>query len=479
MRRAPIAVTVAAAAAAAARLAVVAAAAAARLAAVAAAVAALALAGCSAVLNFHECNTSTDCASRTHDGGTALYCNVQHQCVDTSPCYISTEATAPGPPLVIAGLYLLSEPTDGPNDHAIRQAVDLAASELNTLDVPVRHIACDTGGDQATALRLFDLVVSQFKPAAVIGPNTSAELIALTPDVRQRGVVVVSPAATAAAITDLQDDGLIWRTCASDNLQAKVLASLVPATASLDLLWVPDDVYADGLEKAFVAASGRTDATPIPFASGMAAAAVAQMNAPKYAVLIADYDAPALVAALHGATGQSMTQYLMTDAALTPTLWGAGPYDFTFLSRIRGTAPALPAFADPSGPVYAAFAVSYRGKWKEDPAATAFVANAYDAAYAIAIGAAAAGASPTGRAIAAKLSRMSDHGGLSVPIGPMQFQAAVNALLAGGTIDLVGTSGPIDWDANGDVLTAPTEVWQVAADAKMMPTFKVLSTITP
>ena len=45
-----------------------------------------------------------------------------------------------------------------------------------------------------------------------------------------------------------------------------------------------------------------------------------------------------------------MTQYLMTDSALTPTLWGTGPFDFTFLSRIRGTAPALPVFIDPSGP---------------------------------------------------------------------------------------------------------------------------------
>src|SRR5262245_1735555 len=105
----------------------------------------LAVAGCSAVLNFHESNTSSDCAAR---GGTTLYCNVDHQCVDTSPCYVSTDATAAGPPLVIAGMYLLSHATDGPNDHAIRQAVDLAAFELNTLNVPVRHIACDTGGDK-------------------------------------------------------------------------------------------------------------------------------------------------------------------------------------------------------------------------------------------------------------------------------------------------------------------------------------------
>jgi ABC-type branched-subunit amino acid transport system substrate-binding protein len=219
--------------------------------------------------------------------------------------------------------------------------------------------------------------------------------------------------------------------------------------------------------------------TPIQFDSGMAAGAVAQMNAP-YAVVIADVDAPALVTALQGAAALSTTKFLMTDSALTPTLWGAGPYDFAFLGRIRGTAPALPAFTDASGPVYASFDVSYRGQWNgEAPSETAFVANAYDAAYAIAIGAAAAGASPTGSAIATELGRMSDSGGTAVQIGPAQYQAGVNALLAGGNINLVGTSGPIDWDDHGDVVTAPTEVWQVVQGTDGMPTFKVVSTETP
>jgi branched-chain amino acid transport system substrate-binding protein len=438
---------------------------------------ALAAASCSAVLDFHECNVDGDCASR----GSGLVCNPDHQCINPSPCYVSEEATAPGPPLVIAGLYLLSEATDGPNDHAIRQAVDQAAIELNDLMVPVRHIACDTGGDTTVALRAFKLAVEQFKAVAVVGPNTSDELLALAPEARARGVVVVSPAATAAAIADVPDDNLVWRTCASDNLQAKVLASLVPAGKSLDVLWVTHDSYTEGLEKAFCAASGcdPMTTTPLQFDTGQAAGAVAQMNAPDYAVLIADFDAPALVAALAGAPGQSMTQYLMTDSALTPTLWGAGPFDFTFLTRIRGTAPALPAFSDPSGPVYAAFDASYRGQWHEAPSDTAFVANAYDAAYAIAIGAGASGASATGRAIAARLGSMSDPAGMAVQVRPDEYQSAVNALIAGGTIDLVGTSGPIDWDGSGDVLTAPTEVWTIAQDTGGMPTFKVLSTITP
>jgi len=440
-------------------------------------VAALSLASCSAVLHFHECDTSADCAGR--GGGTTLYCNVAHQCIDSAPCYVSTDAPAGSSPLVVAGLYLLSQSTDGPNDHAIRQAVDLAAIELNALSVPVRHVACDTGGDSDAALRAFDLAVAQFGAVAVVGPNTSSELLALAPEAKRRGVAVVSPAASAAAIADVVDDNLVWRTCGSDNLQAKVLSTLVPSTAKpLDVVWVLKDPYADGLAKAYIADSGRTDAKPIQFDSPDVSTAVGQMDSPAYAVLVVDVDAPALLQSLHGATGQSMTQYLMTDSALTPTLWGAAPFDFTFLTRIRGTAPALPAFSDPSGPVYASFAASYRGRWnQEDPADTAFVANAYEAAYAIAIAAAASGASATGVSIATNLSRMSS--GAAVHVGPGEYQAGVNALVGGASIDLVGTSGPIDWDDKGDVLTAPTEVWQVVQGTTAMPEFKVLKTVTP
>src|SRR6185503_4699128 len=100
-----------------------------------------------------------------------------------------------------------------------------------TQGVPVRHVACDTGGDTNVALRAFELAVTQYGAVAVVGPNTSAELLALGAEAKARGVAVVSPAASAPTIRDLPDDGLVWRTCGSDDLQAKVLTTLVPATS--------------------------------------------------------------------------------------------------------------------------------------------------------------------------------------------------------------------------------------------------------
>lgn len=446
----------------------------------------LSTASCSAVLNFHECDTSKDCANRMVPGGAPLYCSSAHQCLDTSPCFVSVEATASGAPLVVGGMYALSGMV---NDHEIRQAADLAAVELNAdLKVPIRHVVCDTAENDAQAQKAFKILAEQFHAVAVVGPDTSNEVVAIAPLAQQYGIVVVTPSATNPAIVNLITDKLIWRTCPDDNLQAKVLAQLVPSTASLDIVWVSPDTYADGLEQAFVSASGRSDAKGIPFMKGMASTVPSQMTpAPAYALLIADQDAPALVAALKNAPGQSATQYLMTDAALAPTLYGVSPFDYTYLNRIRGTAPALPAAGDASGPVYQAFAQNYKTRFNnEDPANNAFVANAYDALYVIALAAQAStmtGTRASGHVIATNLGRMTDPMGQTLHVGINDFTAGVMTVSGNGNLNVVGSSGPINFDPTpmriGNLRSAPFEVWQIVMGTGGTPTFKTTQVITP
>lgn len=438
-------------------------------------------AGCSALLDFHECNVSADCAGRSPDGGVALYCTSDHMCVDPTPCVVSTApaaATTSQAPLVIGGLYKLSG--TGANDHAVRQAVDLAAEQLATVNQPVLHVACDTAGDPAQAANALRVAVEIFHAVAIVGPRTSDEVVkGLAPIVKRYGAVIVSPSATNPSIGQLDDDNLIWRTCPSDDLQAKVLTTLVPTASKLDLVYVDMNTYATGLEQAFTQQWGGMVSKSIVFPSGMAAMAVAEMDAPQYALLIADTDAPALVTAIGATAALASTQFLMTDSAQAPALWGAAPYDYTLLSRISGTAPGLPPDSDPSAAVYRSFASDYQAHWNEDPADTAHVANAYDAAFVIAIAAAAAGTQPRGVDIAANLARLSTAGALAVDVGPITFTMGVNTLVSGSNINLVGASGPIDFDANGDVVTAPIEVWGIAQGTDGSPTFVSERVITP
>ncbi len=438
--------------------------------------------GCSAVLDFHECNVSADCAGRSPDGGAALYCTSDHMCVDSTPCVVSTAPTTTTgqPTLVIGGLYKLSG--TGADDHAVRQAVDLAAEQLATEDQPVLHVACDTAGDPTQAANALRVAVEVFHAVAIVGPRTSDEVVkGLAPVVRRYGAVIVSPSATNPSIGQLDDDHLIWRTCPSDNLQAKVLTTLVPTTTgtTLDLVYVDMNTYATGLEQAFTQQFTGMVTKSIVFETGMAAMAVSEMDDPEYALLIADTDAPALVAAIGATPGLATTKFLMTDSAQAPSLWGAAPYDYTLLSRISGTAPGLPPDGDPSAAVYRSFASDYMAHWSEDPADTAHVANAYDAAFAIAIAAAGVGKRATGAEIAANMARLSSANALSVDVGPISFKTAVNALLSGSNVNLVGASGPIDFDGNGDIITAPIEVWGIAQGTDGSPTFVSEKVTTP
>jgi branched-chain amino acid transport system substrate-binding protein len=399
---------------------------------------------------------------------------------------------APGTPipdgaLVVAGLYKLNGP-NAVNDHAIRESGDLAAMELTgDLAVNVVHYACDTGGDATQAARALKWAVTELHAIAVVGPDTSDEVVkGIAPIVQQYGAVIVSPSATTPSITNLTDAGLIWRTCPSDRLQAKVLASLIPAAVKLDVVHVTPNTYADGLATQFSDVYTGAISKTVTFATGDTSMVAAKMDSPDYALLIADTDAPSLVASLENAAGQSMTQYLMTDSALAPTLWGPPSMQvgFPMLNRIRGTAPALPVDPDASAGIYRAFQQAFEAVPKfngEDPSNTAFTANAYDAFYTIAIAAAVTPKPLTGAGIAANMKRLSATGGQMFPVGVNGYNAAVQALQASPTaqIKLYGASGPLGFDGNGDILTAPFEVWKIVMDSGGNPTFATDKVVTP
>jgi ABC-type branched-subunit amino acid transport system substrate-binding protein len=206
--------------------------------------------------------------------------------------------------------------------------------------------------------------------------------------------------------------------------------------------------------------------------------AMVSSDQPSYALLIADFAAPPLIASVSKATGLSMTQFLMTDSAKKPSLWGQLGGNYAVMARVRGTGPANPDPSDPSGMAFAVMANNFKNKFGEDPAETSFVNNSYDAFYVAAF--AGLSLSPDKRStdnIVANLGRMSDPTAQKVLIGPNGTTAGVTGLQQG-TIDVVGTSGPIDFDEHGDVVSAPIEKWSVDTTGAM-PTFKTDTIVTP
>jgi branched-chain amino acid transport system substrate-binding protein len=453
-------------------------------------VCALASSSCSLILDFNQCKIDSDCVGYTLDGGTA-YCTSDHICVSDVPasrlCKVSPVGSQDSHDVTIAGLLRLTGANDVV-DTALEDAIELAVSEINTAgDRQIRLVECDTNGDPDQARKALTVAVESFDAVAVVGPTSSGELIALAQEganlVTQYGVLVVSPSATSPSVTSLSDQDLIWRTCASDALQAKELANLVnamsPAPTAIGDAYVSSS-YGIGLGTAFVSAlSTLNPALPVPVAqaissgtSGAAFAAALGTNSPQVALIVADSDAPVWVAGLD-TPALANTQFLLTDGAFAPALFSMNP-STSILMRIQGTAPATP-----SGAVFNTFEASYFGKYGMSAASTAFVANSYDALYAIAIamGVVPATEKVTGGRLIPGMQMLSS--GLPMNVGIGDYAAAYTRLSEGGTVNLTGASGPIDFNPDtGDVLSAPFEVWSVNTST-MPPTFNTVQVVNP
>ena len=466
-----------------------------RLAPVALALAALAPSlGCSAVLNFNECNQDADCAKRAPLGYSAsdMFCTSDHLCVVGTPdeklCSWAGGVTLDQHPTVIGGLFRLSGAADA-KDTSMADAAILAANELvKDNQRPIALVMCDTAGPQqpnngpTQATRALERVVKSFGAVAIVGPTTSGDVVDSYPFAVQHDVLVVSPSATSPTITSLADNGLVWRTAASDNLQAKVLAQQaktwpMPATP-LNITYVSSN-YGVGLEVSFIAAWGGTPVNTYEFNTGDDPNGIVgnlAKDTPAVSLIIADDDAAAIVHALSTPTSAlASTKFLMTDGAKGSDLLTMP--DPSVLSRIRGTGPGV----DTSSPVFTAFRGTYVNMFGEDPTATSFVVNTYDALYVTAIAVAAAPSPrPTGQELALILSRMSNKGGKTINVGPVDYVNAVTELAAGGAIDIVGTSGPLDFDnTSGDVVTAPIEVWTIDTSIPTDPKFVTLQITVP
>src|SRR5690606_38317170 len=88
------------------------------------------------------------------------------------------------------------------------------------------------------ALETADFLVHDLGVPAIIGPSSSSDVQAVFTALRDTGTLVISPAATSPALTDIDvtsptDDtpGLLWRTAPPDSLPGAAIASDMSARA--------------------------------------------------------------------------------------------------------------------------------------------------------------------------------------------------------------------------------------------------------
>ncbi|MCP9000529.1 ABC transporter substrate-binding protein [Pseudarthrobacter sp. RMG13] len=343
-------------------------------------------------------------------------------------------------------------------------AAQLAIKEINAAGGhkgrPVDLVVGAGDGADAQARSL-----ASAKVDAVIGPTDSSHAAAAIDVLAAARVPLVSPANSAAGLSRYKSGGYYFRTAAADVAQASVLVKLAKDGGAKSLAVVhQDSSYGKDVAAAVAGAAknaGLETVSTTAFKPGAAgnAAAAAKAATPDAVVLIARDDAQGAIAELNNA-GLSGKSIILSDGAFAQYGSGLGS---KALEGARAVVPGLLPSAD-----FQARLVSVNPALKD----LSFAAETYDAVN-LAVLAAAKADDDAGRSIAANLIAVSGGTGGGQPAaqapGPatkpcLSYTDCLAVLKTGAGINYDGESGPVAFDANGDITTANYMVFTYGAD---------------
>ena len=350
-----------------------------------------------------------------------------------------------------------------------RKAADLAVEEMKTAvkesgsQINLTLESADTETTEQAAVQAARQLASG-GAGCMAGPWASSEVIAVGTSVagRQR-VPIVSPSGTSAEITDLDDNGFVFRVAPSDDLQAVALADTIEeelgAADGTISLAARNDAYGEGFINSFKAAweeRGGTTTGPVLYdpqqPSYNSEAGQIVKGDPDAYVVIDFPDTYAKMGAALARTGGFDAAKLFTADGLASDKVPEG-IPARSLVGARGTRPGTPE----EGQVADQFNELYTSA--PGPGRQTFDAQVFDAAMVCFLGAVAAG-SCEGADIQEQLQAVTSAPGEKYTY--LNLAEAVQALQKGEDIDFDGVTGPIDFDDNGDPTTATYEVWRYA-----------------
>jgi len=302
--------------------------------------------------------------------------------------------------------------------------------------------ACDATAASAAADKLVNTdqvtgIMGAFCTGATIGGANSAAI--------PGGVVMISPAASAPALTTLADNDLVYRTTPADSLQGVKMADLLLARGVKDVAvtYVNND-YGKGLADVFAAtftAGGGTIAANIAHEDGKADYRAELGN------LVGSQNL--VILAYASGSGQTLLRQAVESGNFTTYVGGDGMVGDDLLTGIDAaaveglTATRAGAYAGESATTYAKLATDAG----QDPTAT-YAPQAYDAAFLLALAVEKNGSAER-EGLSAALREVASAPGEKIL--PGEWTKAVELIKAGTDIDYEGAGGPLDFDAAGDV----------------------------
>jgi ABC-type branched-subunit amino acid transport system substrate-binding protein len=345
---------------------------------------------------------------------------------------------------------------------AVEQIEDvLTSKDLSDITVELVGVEDDQGKSQPGVEAATKLVQTN-DATVLLATMASSVTIPIAQSVAiPNEVVLISPTSTAPEITDLEDEGYVYRILSSDNLQGSALVDAVADAFGADAtinVGARNDAFGTALKQLFEdgweEGGGTVDAS-------------VTWN-PESANL--DTEAQQLAAGTPD--GWVIIDFPETFAKMGPALVRAGGWDpaKTFMTEamrnadalkevgaqatdgLRGTAPT-----SEDAPARDAFDELFTAEAKEGTPLTGFEGASFDGVMLAFLAALKAG-SAEGADVKEELAAVSGPPGEKYTFE--ELDQAVQDILDGKDVDYEGAWGPVNFDENGDPGSAIYEVWQ-------------------
>lgn len=302
--------------------------------------------------------------------------------------------------------------------------------------------------DTTAASAAADRMINSENVTALVGPLCSGETIAAANTAAiPGGVVLISPSATSPALSELNDNDLVFRTTASDSYSGEVLAKLLKNRGyqNIAITYVNNDYgkgFADAVAGSFEALGGKVAASEAHEegkADYRAELGSLASSGAEILVVLAYVDGSGQTIVRQAVEGGDFDKFAGGDGMVGDSLVaavGEGKLDGFIGTKIGSSdAPGMAIFAE------AAKAADL------DPAG-AFVAQSYDAAFLLALAIQKNG-SDSREGLSAALREIATAPG--EVILPGEWKKAVELIAAGTDINYEGAAGSHEFDEKGDV----------------------------
>lgn len=344
---------------------------------------------------------------------------------------------------------------------AIHAGAELARSQVNAQGglLDGRRFVMPTGdttcADASAASNAADRMVNSERVTAIVGALcTGATLASANNAAVPAGVVMISPASTAPAVTELNDNGLVFRTVPSDAFQGEALAHLLISKGINEVVstYVNND-YGRGLAMQFVetfeslggyvGSNLAHEDNRADYRSELGALS-GEMIETLVVFAYADSSGQTILRQAH--ESGNFTQFVGVDGMISETLIDALGADV--LEGMIATRPGSPEL--PGADI---FAEAAKGAGF-DPNAV-FAAQAYDAAFILALAVEKNG-SDSREGLAEAVRAVATAPG--EVILPGEWEKAKRLIAEGKAINYEGAAGQHEFDENGDIMGVVVEM---------------------